>query len=286
MDECGKWTRRRVDGSNGRNTCLDDRRDDDGRELSSGLNHPKDTRCMYEMLKDGTYKDRNRYIVDRYSRPREEIGCGKRRQEDKHSEEHASGDYHSYKYDSEYMRDEISSEESYNKKLRTQNSNCDGSSINDDISARDKDYKVKRGSENKVGQSTKSQCLKQQHSDAERRFMSNGKAESVTNRRISYSCTDADSGTLSHNKGRITSNASLHVASNKYWYVLNYPPMVFINFWLVFFPFDTGYMQRYDLLNTILGTNTFLNTIWGAGTLTDVCFCLRVLCWAPSFGFR
>lgn len=217
--EVEKRIRRKGDGSSDKDKHQDDKRDGDDRRLSSRGEHDKDGR-----YKDGNHRDKYRDDVDRDSRHRdvkqkEDIDREKRHRVDKYRDERAARDRPSDKSDSKHLRDDSDAAESRNKKSRTEGSNRDGSPTYDDRSVRYKDDKGKRRYDDIDDQSDlRSRSYKEQRSDLDKKSMSSGKLEPVTDRERPRSRhADIDS-TLSNSRRRSSPNSSSHAAKDQYRY--------------------------------------------------------------------
>ncbi|KAK9275862.1 hypothetical protein L1049_023135 [Liquidambar formosana] len=238
--ELEKRIRRKGNGTSDKDKYQDDIRDSDDRRLSARAERDECGRYKDERHKDGSYRDKYRDDVDRDNRhrdgkqreddvdqdnrhrdgkQREDIDREKRHRDDKYRDEHASRDRPSNKYDPKHLKDESDAADSRNKRPRTENSNRDGSPIYDDRSIRYKDEKGKRRSDDKGDQSySKSRSFKEQRPDAEKKSVSSGKAEPVTDRARSHSRhADVDSA-LSHSRRRISPSPSSHFAKDQYRY--------------------------------------------------------------------
>ncbi|XP_057966846.1 uncharacterized protein LOC131157026 [Malania oleifera] len=219
--ELEKRIKRRLDGSNERDKYQDDSREGDERRLSSRSEHTKDGKYREERHKDRSHRDKCREDIVRDNRhrdgkQREAVDREKRHRDDKYRDERISRDHRGDKSDTKHVRDEASTAEIRHKKLRSQNSNHDGSPVYDDRSTRCKDDREKRRFDDKEDQSDlRYQSTKEQYYDAEKKS-SIGKLESESDRGRSHSRhTDLDSS-LCHNRRRSSPSSSSHVAKDQY----------------------------------------------------------------------
>lgn len=202
--ELEKRIRKRRDDSSEKEKYQDDTREIDDRRFSSRGERAKEGKYKDEKRKDGGYKDKYKEDVDR----------DKRYRDDKYSDERYLKDRISDKSDTKHLKHESTAAEIHRKKSRNQSSNHDGSPVPDDQSAKHKDDRGRRKSDDK--EDHKYRSYDKQHFDVEKESDRSHKEEPVNDRERSHSRpVDADSS-LTRNRRRHSPSSSSHVVKDQY----------------------------------------------------------------------